>query len=74
MNDTLRSFIDCATEIEFYTDRYNYCATEYHHDSVNHYIFRVLKKDVDADKLVNYKDIMKCTKSLKKIVNNVYGW
>lgn len=74
LNDTLRSFMDCMTEIEFYTDGYNYCATEYHHDGTNHYIFRVLKDGVDVDKLGNYKDIMKYTKSLKKTVNNVYGW
>ena len=73
LNDTLRSFMDCTTEIEFYTDGYNYCATEYHHDGTNHYIFRVLKKDVDVDKLTN-KNVMKYTKSLKKVVNNVYGW
>ena len=73
LNDTLRSFIDCASELEFYTDGYNYCATEYHHDGTNHYIFRVLKDGVDAEKLGNYKDIMKYTKSLKNVVNNVYG-
>lgn len=74
LKDTLQSHVNGMSDMEFYTDGYNYCADEYHHDGTNHYIFRVLKKGVDVDKLGNYKDIMRYTKSLKKTVNNVYGW
>ena len=72
LKNTLQSHVNGMSEIEFYTDGYNYRADEYHHDGTNHYIFRVLKDGVSANKLTD-KNVMKYTKSLKKTVNNVYG-
>ena len=74
LKDTLKSFMNCSSDMDFYTDGYNYCATEYHHDGTNHYVFRVLKDGVDVEKIKHYNDIKRYTKSLKKTVNNVYGW
>lgn len=73
LKNTLQSQINSMSEIEFYTDGYNYCADEYHHDGTNHYVYRVLKDGVSADKLTD-KNVMKYTKSLKKTVNNIHGW
>lgn len=73
LKDTLQSHVNGMSDMKFYTDGYNYCADEYHHDGTNHYVFRVLKDGVSADKLTD-KNVMRYTKSLKKTVNNVYGW
>lgn len=68
---------------EFYGDGYNIRGTEWHHDGVNHYLYRVIREDRNIVNLLNdiwdgkeytMKKLNYYTKSLYKPVAEVYGW
>lgn len=68
---------------EFYSDGKDIRATEVHHDGTNHYLYRVIRKNRDINKLldaiyngeeISNRKLNYYTKSLYKDVANVYGW
>ena len=68
---------------EFYGDGYNIRATEWHHDGVNFFEFRVVRSGIDPSKLyqalrngekVSRNKINYYTKSLYPYVAKIYGW
>ena len=70
-------------DIEFFCDGYNIKSTVQHHDGVNHYEYREVRKDMNIDNLldklysnkpVSRKMINRYTCSLAPKVKEVYGW
>lgn len=70
---------------EIYVDDGDVKGVGYHHDGVNAYTWRLLKKSAkkaDIEELKNkiynnkeYADLLeKCTKSLAPVIKKVYGW
>lgn len=67
----------------FFSDGKDICATESHHDGINHYTYRVVKPNRDIDRLkakihngeqITRQMISYYTRSLLPTVANVYGW
>lgn len=67
----------------FYVDRYDVKAELAHHDGTNYVTFRIIKDGVNPQPLldalffqeeVTSRMISKYTKSMRKMVNEVYGW
>lgn len=68
---------------EFYGDGYNIRGTEWHHDGVNHYLYRVIREDRNIqnllDAIYNGEEITNSklnyyTKSLYPYAAKIYGW
>ena len=83
--DCLTSLVNGCSEIEFFIENGNFKANEYHHDGINHYLYRQWRdgltwtqKDNFLDKLYHGKasdrDIRRYTKSIAKEICKVYGW
>ena len=75
---------DSCDQQTYYSDGDNVRCDAVHHDGTNHYLFRMLKDDVDKE---DFEEaflaaqrgeldavVEKYTDSLAPIVNNVYGW
>lgn len=82
IKDCLYSDGDVVT---WYCDRYNFRATEHHHDGTNYILYRERRDGVSdyawdnfCDKLyygkATGKDIARYTRSLRPYIANVYGW
>lgn len=78
--DILYSSCDYA---EWYFDGYNLKGVMHHHDGTNYVLYRVIKDDVDIDRLCDmiYEDkkisnstLNRYTRSLKKELKEKYGW
>jgi hypothetical protein len=65
-----------------YYDGFNVVADDAHHDGTNHYLFRLVKDNVNIDNLLDKlysgtatnADINRYTKSLRSEVKAIYGW
>lgn len=75
---------DSCDRHTYYSDGDEVRCDAVHHDGTNHYLFRMLKEDVDKDDFEEaFLDarkgeldavVEKYTDSLAPIVNKVYGW
>lgn len=83
LNDVLHFSSRGFDYAEIYADRYDIKATEHHHDGTNHYLFRMLRPNMNHDpflkKLYDGEEITRKylnyhTQSLRKYVADVYGW
>lgn len=68
---------------DFYGDRYDIRCDEIHHDGTNHYLFREIREEKDAEKFLNKiyngeeisrKTLNYYTKSIRPEVAKIYGW
>lgn len=67
----------CGDYVTLYSDGYNLCGEDYHHDGTNHYTFRVFKPNVNRDLFlekiyngtVSKRDITRYTRSILKDVD-----
>lgn len=78
-------YTDCDYN-EWYVDGYgNFRCTAVHHDGINHYLYRVWKRDTSdtqrellMDKLyqgtATQRDITRYTRSVGKEISRIYGW
>lgn len=80
INDILSFDHDYA---DFYGDGYNIRGTEWHHDGVNFYEYRIVREDRNIENLlddiyngreISRKKLNYYTKSLYSEVAEVYGW
>ena len=80
----LNAILTCASEgeLKFYFDGKDVRCDQYHHDGVNHLLFREMKSDKDVDDFTDIcyeetptdEQIDEYTTSLGKYVKAVYGW
>ena len=84
IGDCLENFSQ-AEELEFYCDRYNLRSNQFHHDGMNHILFRELRPQISSDQADNFiwkvyngkatdRDIRRYTRSLRPYIKVVYGW
>lgn len=83
LNNNLSSILDCiqGDYYKIYTDKYNLRCKDVHHDGLNHYVYREIKENVNIDSLTEKiynqtattSDITRYTKSLKPIIQEIYG-
>lgn len=83
-NNNLNSILNQAQGEYYhvYYDGYNIKANDTHHDGTNHYLFRLIKDNVNIDNLLEKlyngtatrNDINKYTKSLRPYIKEIYGW
>lgn len=80
IKDILYSKCDLA---EWYSDGKDIRFKGIHHDGTNHYLYRVIRNDVDVDEFldelydgerISDEEIEKYTKSLHPYIAKVYGW
>lgn len=74
----------CGDDQEYYVEDGDACCDDYHHDGMNHYIYRELRCDEEcaedlldalySQKPVDQKLIEKYTKSIAPEICKVYGW
>ena len=83
VKDILYSLCRSASICHYFSDGYDICATEEHHDGTNFYTYRYIRPDVDIDPFLDLvasgapiiSSIMdKYTGSLVPYVHPVYGW
>lgn len=83
VKDILYSLCRGESTCHYFSDGYDICATEAHHDGTNFYTYRYIRPDVDIDPFLNLvasgapiaSSIMKkYTGSLVPYVHPVYGW
>ena len=77
-NSIFRNF--SCDDVHFFADRFNVRADAWHHDGVNHILFRLCDEE-KADKVCakvcggcSEKEFMRMTKSIVNVPNKVYGW
>lgn len=73
----------CGGKCHWYSDGFDICCEEEHHDGTNHYIYREIKDEYNIYRLMNRiyegdkitrNKLNYYTKSLVPAVNAVYGW
>lgn len=87
MKSNLTSVLDaCGGDyLKVYADRYDVKSVAVHHDGVNYITYRMLKPNLTEVQIDNFlnklasgdftkKDISRYTTSLKKQINQIYGW
>lgn len=83
VNEIFTVFSGSIEDAEFYSDGYNICCDAYHHDGVNHYIFKELRPEYahDAYKLIKATNKpwvsrfwQRRAKSILPYVAKTYGW
>ena len=84
LNSVLQFMNDCDYA-EFFCDTYNVCSRQSHHDGTHYLTYRQLKPNLSEQQIENFldkilegkltsRDISRCTKSVRPLVAEVYGW
>lgn len=83
LNEVLRSHVNGLSDLCVFGDGYNIRANESHHDGINHYLYRMLRPNVNEEPLleaiysgkpVSSSMLNHYTRSLYPYAARIYGW